>query len=280
MVERATRSASFNEAYSPFVKDDLQRLIALQEIDLRLQELAERKRRIPELVEAARQPLQSAQAARDTLKKDFDTAGKDRKTCEQDLVAHEQAIGKLQDRAVKGEIKTNKEYQAHLFEVELAKKKKGEIEERLLLLMDLVDGKKKDLAQAERAVQETEHRFTAEKNTLEGSVGALDEELAGLKGKRETVVAALDPSRLRTYEKLRATRKGRALAGVTKEGTCMACRLQVQPQVVMEVKRATAIQTCSQCHRILYWAGEPVQIVPEPEPRAVVEPEEAAETTE
>ncbi len=280
MVERARRSASFNEAYGPYVKEDLQRLIALQEIDLRLQELAERKRRIPEMVEAARRPLQSAQAGRDTLKQEFETAAKDRKACEQDLAAQEQAIAKLQDRAVKGEIKTNKEYQAHLFEVELAKKKKGEIEERLLLLMDLVDGKKKDLTQAERAVQETEQRFAAEKSALEGSVGALDEELAALKGKREIVVAALDPSLMRTYEKLRATRKGRALAGVTKEGTCLACRLHVQPQVVAEVKRASAIRTCPSCHRILYWAGEPVQIVPEPEPRAEVEPEEAAETTE
>jgi len=96
-----------------------------------------------------------------------------------------------------------------------------------------------------------------------------------------TSLDELDPEILRTYEKLRATRKGRALAGVTKEGTCMACRLQVQPQVVMEVKRATAIQTCSQCHRILYWAGEPVQIVSVPEkPAEVLEVEEAAETTE
>ena len=260
------------------MKDDLQRLIALQEIDLRLEEIAERKRRIPELIEAARGPLQSALAQRDSLKQESDTATKERKSCEQDLAAQEQTIAKLADRAVKGEIKTNKEYQAHLFEVELAKKKKGDIEERLLILMDQVDGKKKDLAQAEGAVKEAEKRLAGEKAALEGSVGGLDEELAKLGRDREALVATVEPSLMRTYEKLRASRKGQALAGVNKEGSCLACRLQIQPQVVAEVKRATAILTCSFCQRILYWAGDPVQIVEAPERR--VEVEEAAETTE
>ncbi|TAL08857.1 MAG: hypothetical protein EPO02_11790 [Nitrospirae bacterium] len=263
------------------MKEQLERLIALQEADLRQEELAERKRRIPEMVEAARQPLQAAQAFRDTTKQIFEKTGKERKACEQALAEQEQAISKLQDRTTKGEIKTNREYQAHLLEVELAKKKRGEIEERLLILMDEVDAKKKELAQAEAAAKEVEQRFTAEKAGLEGSVGALDEELAGLKQKREALRAAVEPSLLRTYEKLKGSKKGQALAGINKDGSCMACRLQVQPQVVAEVKRATAIQTCFECHRILYWAGDPVQIVPVPEkPAEVVEVEEAAETTE
>jgi hypothetical protein len=261
------------------MKEHLGRLIALQEADLRLEELAERKRRIPEMVEAARQPLQAAQALRDSAKQAAEKTGKERKACEQELAEQEQTIGKLQDRTTKGEIKTNREYQAHLLEIELAKKKRGEIEERLLILMDAVDVKKKESAQAEAAAKEAEQRFNAEKTALEGSVGALDEELAGLRQKREALTAAIEPALLKRYEKLRAGKKGQALAGINKDGNCMACRLQVQPQVVAEVKRATAILTCSYCHRILYWAGEPVQVVPAPEKPAEVA-EEAAETTE
>src|SRR5438034_10381670 len=117
------------------MKEHLDRLIALQEADLRLEEIAERKRRIPELVEAARQPLLTAQATRDSLKQEVDKLSKDRKSCEQDLAEQEQAISKLQDRTTKGEIKTNREYQAHLVENEIDKKKKGEIVVQLLLLM-------------------------------------------------------------------------------------------------------------------------------------------------
>jgi len=263
------------------MKEHLDRLIALQEADLRLEEIAERKRRIPELVEAARQPLLTAQATRDSLKQEVDKLSKDRKSCEQDLAEQEQAISKLQDRTTKGEIKTNREYQAHLVEIELAKKKKGEIEEQLLILMDQVDTKKKDLAQAEAAAKEADKRLTAEKASLEGSVGALEEELAALRQKRETMVVAIEPSLLRTYEKLRRSKKGHALAGVSKDGSCMACRLHVQPQVVAEVKRAATIHTCEHCQRILYWPWEPVQVVPKQERKAEeVEVEETAETTD
>jgi predicted nucleic acid-binding Zn-ribbon protein len=259
------------------VKGNLQHLIQLQEADLRLEELAVRKRRLPELIEAARAPLQIAQAERDALKKEFDAAVHDRKSREQDLAVHEQSISKLEDRAVKGEIKTNKEYQAHRFEVELAKKKKGEIEDQLLLLMDLTDTKKKDLARVEEGLKASEQRFNAEKATLEQSVGALEEKLAELTHTRKEIAAAVDPSLLRTYEKLRAKRKGQALAGVTKDGSCMACRLQIEPQVVSDVKRANAILTCSYCQRILYWVGEPVQTAGDPGSSGVVEIERAAE---
>ena len=240
------------------MKGKLQDLIDLQETDLRLEELALRKRRLPEMIEAAGRPLQVAQAERDSLKKDFDVALHDRKSREQDLAAQEQAISKLEDRAVKGEIKTNKEFQAHRFEIELAKKKKGEIEDQLLLLMEQVDTKKKELTRAEEAVKTSEQRFNVEKTTLEGSVGALEAELAEVTRKRKEMAAGVEPSLLRTYEKLRVTRKGQALAGVTKEGNCRACRLQIEPQVVSDVKRANTVLTCSYCHRILYWAGDPV----------------------
>src|SRR5207249_4663848 len=153
------------------MKQHLERLIALQEADLRLEDIAERKRRIPEMDEAARQPLLTAQATRDSLKHELDKLTKDRKACEQDLAAQEQTISKLQDRTTKGEIKTNREYQAHLVEIELAKKKKGEIEEQLLILMDQVDTRKKDLAQAEAAVKEADKRVAAETPPLEAAGG-------------------------------------------------------------------------------------------------------------
>jgi predicted nucleic acid-binding Zn-ribbon protein len=259
------------------VKGNLQHLIQLQEADLRLEELAVRKRRLPELIEAARVPLQTAQADRDALKKEFDAAVHDRKSREQDLAVHEQSISKLEDRAVKGEIKTNKEYQAHRFEVELAKKKKGEIEDQLLLLMEITDTKKKDLVRVEEGLKASEQRFNAEKTTLEASVGVLEEKLEELVRTRKEIAAAVDPSLLRTYEKLRTKRKGQALAGVTKDGSCMACRLQIEPQVVSDVKRANAILTCSYCQRILYWVGEPVQTAVDPGESSVIEIERAAE---
>jgi predicted nucleic acid-binding Zn-ribbon protein len=259
------------------VKGNLHQLVQLQEADLRLEELAIQKRRIPAMIEAARQPFVVAQTQRDTVKKESEVTSKERKSREQDLATHEQAIAKLEERALKGEIKTNKEFQAHKFEVEVAKKKKGEIEEQLLILMDQADTMKKDLTRAEESIKTAEQRFNAEKGSLEESVNSLDAQLGELTQKRKDLAAVIEPSLLRSYEKLRSTRKGQALAGVSKDGTCMACRLQIQPQVVSDVKRATNILTCSYCHRILYWVGEPSPLQSiEPEPASDAVPLEQA----
>ena len=67
------------------MKEQLERLIALQGAARRLGGLAERKGRTPEMVEAARQPLQAAQTLRDSTKQAFETTGKERKACEQAL---------------------------------------------------------------------------------------------------------------------------------------------------------------------------------------------------
>ena len=45
-----------------------------------------------------------------------ETVQKERRSHEKDLDAHEDRIGKMKDRA--SQLKTNQEYQAHLFEVE------------------------------------------------------------------------------------------------------------------------------------------------------------------
>ena len=69
----------------------------------------------------ARRTVQDASASIETL-------NKERRSHEKDLEAHEDRIGKMKDRAA--QLKTNQEYQAHLFEVELANKKRGRSKRR------------------------------------------------------------------------------------------------------------------------------------------------------
>jgi predicted nucleic acid-binding Zn-ribbon protein len=45
-----------------------------------------------------------------------------------------------------------------------------------------------------------------------------------------------------------------------RNGICAGCRLQLPPQLLAEVKRSEDLQSCSYCHRILYWEGEPAGV--------------------
>jgi len=228
-------------------------LIELQALDLRIGELREQQRKTPELIAAAEAPFREASQLLKDATASLDALTKERRDRERDLEAHEAQVDKLKTRLT--ELKTNKEYQAHLFEIEMAGKKRGEIEEQILVLMDRVEQKQLEMKQLQARTAESERVFTQERRRLEDASVALVSELSQLEQKTAACAAAVDKKLLARYAKLKATRKDLALAPI-KDGTCGGCRLQLPPQLVAEVKRSDELQTCSYCHRILYWEGE------------------------
>jgi hypothetical protein len=185
----------------------------------------------------------------------LETATKERRSLEKDLEAHDSQTEKMRTRL--SELKTNKEYQAHLFEIEMANKKKGEIEERILVYMEKIDQQQKGITEAQAKKAEVEKQFAAEKARLDAQQASLTAELAELEQKHKEIAAGVEKGLLTRYTRLKASRKDQALAPV-RNGICFGCKLQISPQLVAQVKRSDAMLFCSYCGRLLYWEGEPV----------------------
>jgi predicted nucleic acid-binding Zn-ribbon protein len=245
-------------------------LVELQTLDLRIAEIKEQQRRTPQLLETAEAPVREAACLLKDATVAVEQLIKDRRARERDLEIHEAQVDKLKARLT--ELKTNKEYQAHLFEIEMANKKRGEIEEQILVLMEKVEAKQKEVKEVQTKAKEAERLFSQEKQRLDALAAELGAESAQLEQKQAAVAATVEKALLERYAKLKATRKDLALAPV-RDGICGGCRLQLPPQLVAEVKRSDDILICSYCHRILYWEGEPV--VPTP-----TQPDESLEETE
>ena len=224
----------------------LEPLIQLQGLDLRGVEIKEQRRKIPDLLQTAERPLDEAKRDHQKASATADTALKTRRDREQDLETHEAQIAKLKARTT--EIKKNVEYQAHLFEIQMADKKKGEIE-------DKVEESQREVKEGSARVAEAERRFAEKKAELEALDSKLATELSELDQKRADIEKSIEKGLLERYNKLKATRKDLAVAAI-KDGTCGGCRLQLPPQLVAEVKRSDDLLACSFCHRILYWKTE------------------------
>jgi predicted nucleic acid-binding Zn-ribbon protein len=234
-------------------------LIELQTLDLRISEIKEQRRKIPTLIQAAEAPLTEGKQQLQSASALVQALVKERRDRERDLDAHEAQIAKMRGRLT--ELKTNKEYQAHLFEIEMANKKKGEIEEQILTLMERIDKVQGEVNQAQAKAADAERAFVQEKSRLEESATTLETELIQLEQKHKEAVAKADADLLGRYMKLKASRKEVAVVPV-RDGICTGCRLQLPPQLIAEVKRSQAVHACTYCHRILYWEGEPVMSAP------------------
>lgn len=228
-------------------------LIELQTLDLRITEIKDQQRRVPEQIQAAEAPLKDAQTAHKQATTTVEALAKERRDKERDLDVQEGHVGKLRGRL--SELKTNKEYQAALFEIEMANKKKGEIEEQILLLMERIEKLQQEAQQAQAKAAEADKVFKEERTRLEKVLADLGAELSRLELKRQSIVAGTDKVLMDRYTKLKAMRKDLAVVPV-RNGTCTGCRLQLPPQLVAQVKRSDELLNCSYCHRILYWEGE------------------------
>ena len=242
---------------------NLSPLIELQKLDLRITEIKDQRRKIPERIQAVDTPFREAQQLYQQTSASVETVIKERRSHEQDLEAHEAHTEKMKSRL--SELKSNKEYQAHLFEIEVANKKKGDIEEKILLCMEKIEQLQRTTKDAQEKLGAIEKAFRQEKQVLDELEHSLSTELADLEAQRQARSAHVEKGLLSRYNTIKAVRKDQPLAEI-KEGICSGCRLQLPPQLISEVKRSQDLHTCPYCRRMLYWDGKiPVETTPGPD---------------
>lgn len=230
-------------------------LIELQKLDLRIMEINEIRRKIPERLHAAETPLRDASRILNDTKAAEEAAVKERRSHEKDLEAHEAHTDKMKAHAAS--LKTNKEYQAHLFELELANKKRGDFEEKILLTMEKIDELQKAVKELQEKRTALEKVFTQEKEGLDTQDRELATELAQLQLRHREASVRVEKALLDRYNQVKVSRKDHPLAAV-RNGICTGCRLQIPPQLIAQVKRSEDLHVCPYCRRMLYWEGEPI----------------------
>ncbi len=225
-------------------------LVQLQQLDLKLHDLEKQQQQIPERLHAAQSPVDRARKRAEDLKAMLETIAAERRSSEDDLSAHESHVQKMRGRL--NELKTNKEYQAHLFELELANKKKDGLEERVLMAMERGEEKRKELDEVETLLQELTQTLEREKGELEVLSAKLADEVAEIERQKQGLIVSLEKRVHHRYSMLKSSMKLVVVATVQGE-TCQGCQLQIPPQLVASVKRADDLLTCPYCYRILYY---------------------------
>ena len=245
------------------MNQNLSPLIELQKLDLRIMEITEQRRKIPERLYRVEAPLREARQLLQETNAVMEALVKERRSHERDVEAQDAHNDRM--RARLSEIKTNKEYQAHLFELQMANKKKSEIEDKVLACMEKIEQLQHQVKEAQEKVSAAEKAFVQEKQVLDERERQLAAELAELESQQRERATHVERGLLERYTKLKTARKDQALAAI-KGGMCSGCRLQIPPQLVAEVKRSQDLHTCPYCHRMLYWEGDlPVENKAAPE---------------
>jgi len=230
--------------------EQLRLLVQIQEIDSKIIEITEKQKGLPEIIASLQINLDKARSDLAEAVRHLEDANKERRVLEGELKDSEEKIRKLKGRIP--EIKTNKEYQALLKEIELAEKEKSELEEKILILLEKIDDGNLQRTEREKIVREEEIKFLDEKEKVEKDFHRLSERLEELGSLRNSVSSQIEPKLFSEYNRLLSSRKGLAVVAVQNEH-CLGCHIRIPPQVFTEIRKNEKIINCLNCQRILYW---------------------------
>ena len=239
---------------APQMHADLERVIALQRLDTaasearrKLAEGPEREKAFTERIEAAKQRVADAKAQ-------LAANGEARRNIEKDVALHQGRLSKYRDQAMA--VKTNQEYHAIQHEIAHAQGEVKKHEDAMLERMVETDDLTATIKAADAQLATEQKTIDADRKKAQVEDAELQKSLDALGAQRATIIAAIDPRVLATYEQGATRRQGIAVAEA-KDGICTICHVRLRPQVFNDVRRNDGIVQCESCQRILYFVPAP-----------------------
>ncbi len=232
------------------MEQELSTIYEAQKIDLIIIEKERVLLSTPIQLKGMDDELKATQMKVEKEKEIIEELEKERKKKEKELEVDKDKIKKLEAKL--HEVKTNKEYQASLKEIEAAKVANDKTEEDILVLMDKVEEIKKDHSSSASHLKIREKEIETEKTKIEKEIQSMDKIITQLKTERDNLLSVVNERLRSTYQVLREKRNGIAVS-TAKNGVCLGCFMNIPPQLFIEVTKNRQLIQCPSCGRILYF---------------------------
>jgi len=238
--------------------EQLRYLVQLQNLQNRKALLLRSRDETPKKIAEIEKEYQQVEAEYLVKKAELDHARKMHRNLEQEVGDLELKINRSKQRM--SEVKTNKEYQAMLKEIEELKKEISRKEDQMLELMEKIESFSVEMKRQENELESCKNKVEADKEELTEQSAQVIEQLAHIEALQEKVRRKLETGILRRCDSLLQRPGGIAVAAV-EAGVCQVCHLNIPPQKFIELQRDESIFNCPHCHRFIYWPGHETYLI-------------------
>jgi hypothetical protein len=232
------------------LREQIEKLAVLQTLDLKIREMQREKDQIPAQLAALEGDFQKEEEKVLNQKTELDRLLKERRQKEKELEEETERVKKSESRVF--EIKTNKEYQAVLKEIEGAKKLNRQREEEILGLLERFEELQKLAREGEKDLEGKRKEHDLLLSELRQRAAQFDQKMAAEMKERDERQKGISPDLLGKYRMLLEKRQGVAVAPVS-NGVCHACNMNLRPQLYIELQKQQTLILCPNCSRILFW---------------------------
>jgi hypothetical protein len=149
-------------------------------------------------------------------------------------------------------VKTNKEYQLILKEIDEIRKRNSGVEDRMLEQLDQIESIEQAVAEKEAELQRFAQSCREKKEMLAANEQRERQAVEALSEKKAQIIAKADPEIISILDDVKKKVRGLAVVPV-QQAICMGCHLNIPAQLFNELQRFDEIRFCPHCHRIIYW---------------------------
>jgi len=231
------------------LKSQIISLVKLQTIDSEIYALRNEKESKPAELKVLEDAFQEKKQNMAALEKKLLDLQKQRKDFELELASKEEATKKLQSQLYS--LKTNKEYQTMLQQIQDSKADASVIEDKILQVLEQTDKLKCETEAEHQKLKDEEKVFLEQKKKIEDRLKEIEGRLAQLEAHRIQATEGIEPQILSQYERILANRDGLAIVSAN-GNSCHGCNMLVPPQVINLIRMYERLVTCEVCNRILY----------------------------
>ena len=238
---------------------DQQRLLDVQALDTRLDQLAHRRRTLPEHAALAELEtelgvLRDQQVEAETEQSDL---ARELKKAEGDVDQVRARAERDQQRLDAGQVSSPKELEGLQHEITTLGNRQGDLEEVVLDIMERLESsqsRSSELSSQQESAQARVAALTASRDT---TTGEIDAETENLQAQRATQAGSLAEDLVALYEKIREQQGGVGAAEL-RQRRCGGCRLELNNVEINELRDADPdeVMRCDECRRILVRTAE------------------------
>ena len=153
------------------------------------------------------------------------------------------------------EVKTNKEYQAVMKEIEELKELTFQKEEVVIKWMEDIEIQENECADNNVRWEESQREYKRKEKDFIQRMKELDEKIREFNEERVQLSQKVDKDLLQRYNSLRENLKGQVIVLVI-DAVCQGCNLGIPPQQYNDLMKGNSMRSCSNCNRIIYWGGD------------------------
>lgn len=232
------------------MKSELQKLISLQELDVKIKKIETEIADIPKQKAKIEDQFNTFAADYLDKKSRLDAINKEDRQLELEIKELEQKQEKYKQDLMR--VRNEREYSTALREIDETKKTISVLETQTLQTLETIEQLEKEIKKLTPEIEVKRKEFDLLIEECSTKIEKLDVDLEALHAQRSKLMETIVSDVLEQYNRLRNHRDSIALAEV-RDGSCAACFMTVRPQVYADVRQGRQILTCENCGRILYY---------------------------